>query len=123
MSDDDMNADDAPSPSSTDGDQPDDRWYVLVHTPGPSLPEGTSIFAHPAFADHLAFLRSLDERGWLVAAGPTKPESGEGMTIIRVPDAAGVVDVDLLATTEDRCVAEGYLSVAVGIWHVAMRGV
>ena len=99
----------------------DDRWFVLLHTPGPSLPDGSSIFAHPAFTDHLAFLSGLHERGWLVAAGPTDPARGEGMTVVRIP-AGTEVDIDALARTEDRCVAAGFLDVRIQPWLVALSG-
>lgn len=99
----------------------DDRWFRLVHTPGPALDDGASIFAHPAFAEHLAFLGRLDQQGWLVAAGPTDPQRGEGMTIVRIP--AGVdADIEELARIDDACVRDGYLAVEVCPWLVAMTG-
>ena len=44
-------------------------WLALMHTRGPAVRPGGSIFTHPDFAEHLAFLRRLRERGVLVAAG------------------------------------------------------
>lgn len=90
-------------------------WYALFHRPGPSLSAGESIFEHPAFGDHVAFLRRLQADGMLVAAGPLPDEPGAGMTIVRVADG---VDVTALATEDDRCVASGYLTVEVRPWDV-----
>jgi uncharacterized protein YciI len=94
-----------------------DRWIALIHRPGPAL-NGELIFAHPAFAEHVAFLERLRERSLLVAAGPLPDEPGAGMTIVRVRDEHGDVDITALATTDDLCVAGGYLTVEVRPWHV-----
>ena len=93
-------------------------WYALFHSPGPALPPGVSVFSHPAIGDHFAFLQSLKDRGLLVAAGPLDA-SGNGMTIVRVDDD---LDVTALATTEDRAVAAGYLTVDVRPWDVRIVG-
>lgn len=90
-------------------------WYALFHRPGPSLSPGESIFAHPAFAEHVAFLRRLREAGMLVAAGPLPDEAGAGMTVVRVAEG---VDVAALATVDDLCVASGHLTVEVREWDV-----
>lgn len=91
------------------------NWYALFHRPGPALSSGESIFTHPAFAEHVAFLGRLRERGMLVAAGPLPDEPGAGMTIVR---AADDVDVTALATVDDLCVASGHLTVEVRQWDV-----
>jgi uncharacterized protein YndB with AHSA1/START domain/uncharacterized protein YciI len=97
-------------------------WYALVHTPGPALADGESIFAHPAFAEHFAFLGRLQEQGLLVAAGPVDPDNGEGMAIVRVLPEHGDVDIEHLANTDDLCVAGGFLQVAVRPWSVRLVG-
>lgn len=93
-------------------------WFALVHRPGPAL-EGTSIFEHPAFGEHVAFLRRLQQRGLLVAAGPLPDEPGVGMTIVRADDG---VDVVALATVDDGSVAGGFLTVEVRPWDVRFTG-
>jgi uncharacterized protein YciI len=95
-----------------------DRWYALMHRPGPALPDGTSIFATPEFGEHVAFLNRMKQRGLLVAAGPLTDEDGAGMTVLRVTSDHGDVDVEELATTDDLCVAGGFLSVTVRPWQV-----
>jgi uncharacterized protein YndB with AHSA1/START domain/uncharacterized protein YciI len=106
-----------------DTEEAEAEWYTLLHTPGPALSDGESIFANPKFAEHTAFLERLRKRGLLIAAGPTAPERGEGMTIVRVP-AGQVAEVDLieLATQDDMCVAGGYLNVDVRAWDVRVTG-
>jgi uncharacterized protein YndB with AHSA1/START domain/uncharacterized protein YciI len=96
-------------------------WLALMHTPGPALPAGTSVFGHPDFAEHIGFLRRLDERGVLVAAGPLG-DSGEGMTVIRVPDAAEVAAYAELAQADDQSVARELLQVRIQPWHVSLAG-
>lgn len=95
-------------------------WYALVHTPGPALDDGTSVFAHPMFGEHLAFLGRLRDRGLLVAAGPVDPERGEGMAVVRVLPEHGDVDVAELARTDDASVAGGFLQVDVRPWSVRL---
>jgi uncharacterized protein YciI len=92
-------------------------WFVLRHRPGPALKDGDSVFAHPGFAEHVAFLERLTSRGLLLAAGPLPVEPGSGMTIIRVP-AGDDVDVADLAMRDDLSVVEGVLCVDVSPWAV-----
>ncbi|SDP57435.1 Activator of Hsp90 ATPase homolog 1-like protein [Pedococcus dokdonensis] len=92
-----------------------DRWFALEHRPGPLLAEGGSVFAHPLFAEHVAFLDRLAERGWLVAAGPVDAAAGTGMTVVRVP---ADVDVERTARDDDGSVRDGLLQVTVRPWDV-----
>lgn len=98
----------------------DDRWFALIHRPGPAVPKGTLVFADPGFRDHLAFVESLAERGLLVAAGPFPDEPGAGMTIVRVGDPE--LNVDALARTSDAAVVAGVLSVEIRPWAVRFVG-
>jgi uncharacterized protein YciI len=93
-----------------------------VHRPGPALPTGESIFATDAFGEHVAFLHRLRDRGLLVAAGPLTSADGSGMTVIRLRPEHGDLDVEELATVDDRCVATGFLAVTVQPWQVMFTG-
>jgi uncharacterized protein YndB with AHSA1/START domain/uncharacterized protein YciI len=96
-----------------------DRWFALLHRPGPALPDGASLFAQPEFREHLAFLGRLRDRGLLVAAGPVLGgEDGAGMAVVRVRPEHGDLDVPALAAEDDRCVALGFLEVSVRPWRV-----
>jgi len=46
-------------------------WHALLHRPGPGL-DRVSVFEHPAFLEHLTFVRRLQADGMLVAAGPCR---------------------------------------------------
>lgn len=70
--------------SATGGGGP--VWLVLDHTVGGAAGDD-SVFAHPLFGEHLAFLRSAGEAGVLVAAGPLRDDPGHGQTVLRVPAA------------------------------------
>lgn len=98
-----------------------DRWYALEHRPGPAMDEGESPFDHPLFAEHAAFLDRLQEAGRLVAAGPLTANGSTGMTVIRLA-ADDDVDVETLATEDDRAVAGGCLTVTVRPWDVRLSG-
>jgi uncharacterized protein YciI len=97
-------------------------WVALRHSPGPSAPAEGSLLAHPDFAEHLAFLERLSDRGVLVAAGPLAPNGQSvqsGMAVIRVPD--GEVDAYVReAREEDQSVVRGLLVVDPVVWHVAL---
>ncbi len=103
-------------------DDKQDRWFVLEHRAGPSLPAGMSIFATEQFREHLAFLSRLEDAGVLVAAGPLPDDDGTGMTIVRIRPSDGHIDIHALATTDDLCVAAGYLTVRIRPWAVALSG-
>ena len=98
-----------------------DSWLALHHRPGDHLPEGTSVFAHPLFSEHVAFLHRLQERGWLVAAGPVDAAQGHGMAVVRIP--LGELDeLTRLAREDDGSVAGGLLTVDVQPWDVRFTG-
>jgi uncharacterized protein YndB with AHSA1/START domain/uncharacterized protein YciI len=98
---------------------PDPDWYALLHQPGPALADGQSIFAHPDYREHMAFLHRLAQAGMLVAAGPLPGQPGSGMTVLR---AAADLDVQRLATEDDLSVVRGLLSVQVVPWAVQLSG-
>ncbi|HEX8093374.1 SRPBCC domain-containing protein [Jatrophihabitans sp.] len=101
-----------PEPAATD-------WYVLLHQPGPALTDGQSVFEHPDFAEHVAFLKRLAQYGLLVAAGPLPAQPGTGMTVVR---ADPNLDVQRLATEDDLSVVRGLLGVQVAPWLVQFTG-
>lgn len=96
-------------------------WFLLTHTPGPAVADGASVFAHPDFGEHFAFLSRLAERGLLVAAGPIPARSGAGAAVVRVP-AGAAVDVPALASKDDQSVVRGLLEVRVEEWDVRLTG-
>lgn len=97
-------------------------WYVLEHRPGPAVGDDASVFGHPLFAEHVAFLNRLRARGLLVAAGPLPEEPGAGMTVVRSPGSPSAEEVERLAREDDKCVAAGVLSVRVRPWAVMFTG-
>lgn len=92
-------------------------WLALMHTPGTVVEHPTEVFGHPDFREHIAFLRRLGERGVLVGAGPFAA-SGEGMTIVRLPDSEEVSAYLRIAHEDDRSVVNGLLDVCVRPWGV-----
>jgi uncharacterized protein YndB with AHSA1/START domain/uncharacterized protein YciI len=106
----------AVEPAGPGGDGP--VWLVLSHTAAPGVADP---FAHPDFAGHPAFLASLAEHGVLVAAGPFAG-TGEGMTVLRLPDPSGVARIVAAAAEEDLSVVNGVLEVRVRPWVVVMSG-
>jgi uncharacterized protein YndB with AHSA1/START domain/uncharacterized protein YciI len=96
-------------------------WFVLLNRPGPAVEQGSSIFQHPGFAEHVAFLERLHGRGLLVAAGPLPDEPGSGMTVVRVPEGDDA-DMHDLATRDDLSVVQGVLEVEVRPWDVRFTG-
>ena len=104
---------DADADDNTDGQE----WFALHHRPGAVLAEGESVFAHPLFPEHLAFLGRLRERGWLVAAGPVDAANGEGMAVVKVPAGSGPA-LEELARSDDASVVGQALTVTVQPWDV-----
>ena len=98
------------------------EWFALHHRPGAALANGESIFAHPLFPEHLAFLGRLRERGWLVAAGPVDAAKGEGMAVVKVPAGAGP-ELEELAQSDDASVVGEALVVTIQPWDVRFIGV
>jgi uncharacterized protein YciI len=100
----------------------DYTWVALFHEPGPSAPRDASLFQHPTFGEHVAFLERMQQRGFLVAAGPVAGAVGEGMTILRLPGADQLEEVKRLATQDDPSVASGFLRVSLRPWKVLLAG-
>jgi uncharacterized protein YciI len=92
-------------------------WYVLMHSPGPAVGAGDSVFDHPGFAEHVAFLRRRLAAGELIAAGPLLGTGGDGLTVLEVADFE---TAHRLATTDDQAVVTGVLTVIVRSWQVIM---
>jgi uncharacterized protein YndB with AHSA1/START domain/uncharacterized protein YciI len=105
-----------------DSQSTDEAWLVLAHTPGVVVAGGGSVFAHPDFGQHLAFLRRLVDEGVLVAAGPVDPDRGEGMAVVRLKDPAAVAELTRRAQDEDLSVARELLQVRVRPWGVTLAG-
>jgi uncharacterized protein YciI/uncharacterized protein YndB with AHSA1/START domain len=112
---------DGEADGETDGETDGESWFALHHRPGTALAEGGSVFAHPLFGEHVAFLGRLRDRGWLVAAGPVSPQDGVGMTVVRLPTEQGP-ELVALAREDDRSVAGGLLTVDVEPWDVRFTG-
>lgn len=93
-------------------------WFVILHRPSDGV--GAGVFADPRFAEHVAFLRRLAERGLLVAAGPLPDEPGAGMAVVR--DDSDSVDVSALAATDDLSVVRGLFTAEVRPWDVRFGG-
>jgi uncharacterized protein YndB with AHSA1/START domain/uncharacterized protein YciI len=108
-----------PADSEAAGSTPALDWYVLLHQPGPALADGRSVFEHPDFGEHVAFLQRLSGLGVLVAAGPLPAQPGTGMTVVKAPPD---LDVQRLATENDLSVVRGLLSVQVAPWLVRFTG-
>jgi uncharacterized protein YciI len=93
-------------------------WYVLLHTPGPAVPDGEKVFEQPGIAEHFAFLQRRADAGELVAAGPFgDAPDGAGMTVLDVPS---LEDADRLAREDDQSVVTGVLAVSVRPWLVRL---
>jgi len=75
----------------------------------------------PRFMKHLAFLRSLAQKGWLVAADSFKDVDCEGMAIVRIPQSLGLDEFSRLARA-DEAVTSGLLDVRIRPWNVALTG-
>lgn len=94
-------------------------WVALVHTPRGGA--GATVFGDPRFADHVAFLRRMQEAGYLVAAGPFDDIAGEGMTILRLP-GGGALDRARSLAEADLSVVNGLFELRVRPWSVALSG-
>lgn len=105
-----------PDTAGSDG-QSGVTWLVLQHTVW--APDQDSVFTDPRFADHVAFLRGVDQRGWLVAAGNLPDSPGSGMTVLRVPDGDLPVAV-AAAQDDDGSVTGALFGVLVRPWNVAL---
>jgi uncharacterized protein YciI len=92
-------------------------WFVLLHTRGPAVADGQSVFEHPGIGEHYAFLQRRVMAGELVAAGPLPDEPGSGMTVLALPD---LDTATRLATEDDQAVVNGVLRVQVRPWQVVM---
>ncbi|HEX3540354.1 MAG TPA: YciI family protein [Acidimicrobiales bacterium] len=103
----------------------EETWVALLHRPGPAAPAQGSVFDDPRFADHISFLRRMNDAGYLIAAGPMvaldEDPSGEGMTVLRLPGADRYEEAERLARQDDASVAAGFFEVTVRRWRVVMQ--
>lgn len=95
------------------------QFFVLFHSPGPAWNQKLGFMEQPGIGEHIAFMRSLTERGLMVLGGPfgdEDPRVAVGMAVIAAADRA---EAERLAH-EDRSVEHGLLRVAVRPWIVPM---
>ncbi len=95
------------------------QLFVLFHSAGPAWDKTLGFMEQPGIGEHIAFMRSLTERGLMVLGGPFGDEDAGvavGMAVIAAPDA----DAAELVAHEDRSVAHGLIRVSVRPWTVPM---
>lgn len=92
-------------------------WFLLLHVPGPAIPDGGSAFDHPDIAEHYAFLQRRAADGTLIAAGPLADQDGAGATVLA---AESLAEAERLATHDDQAVMRGVLTVRVRPWTVML---
>lgn len=73
----------------------------------------------PGVEDHIAFMRSLTERGLMVLGGPFSDGDATAAVGIAVITARDAAEAELVAL-EDRSVENGLIRVAVRPWSVPM---
>ena len=95
------------------------QLFVLNHSPGPGWDSKLGFMEQPGIGEHVAFMRSLTERGLMVLGGPFADENAEaavGMAVIIAADA----DEAYCLAHEDRSLEHGLIRVSVRPWTVPM---
>ena len=95
------------------------QLFVLFHSPGPAWDQTLGFTEQPGIGEHVAFMRSLTERGLMVLGGPfgdEDPGVAVGMAVIIAADRG---EAERLAL-EDRSVEHGLIRVSVRPWNVPM---
>jgi uncharacterized protein YciI len=90
-------------------------WAALLLTPAED--QGAAVFEDERFGGHIAFLNLMEDSGYLVAAGPLLDQDGAGMTILRLPGAGRLDEIERLAYV-DTSVSSGLFEVTVRPWQV-----
>ena len=93
--------------------------FVIEHSTGPAWRAGTPYPAQPGIEGHMAFMRSLHDRGILVIGGPFTDAVGDrpvGMAIVR----AETTEAAEALAAEDASVAAGLIRYHVRPWMVPM---
>jgi uncharacterized protein len=95
------------------------QLFVIEHSPGRAWLDGVGFREQPGVDVHMAFMRSLHDRGVLVLGGPFLDDADGthvGMAIIRAESQEAA---DALASG-DASVAAGLLQIRVRPWLVPM---
>ena len=93
--------------------------FVIEHSAGPAWVDGTPYPEQPGIERHIAFMRSLDERGVLILGGPfTDLHAGApvGMALVRLGSQE---EAEALASG-DASVSAGLIRYRVRPWRVPM---
>jgi uncharacterized protein YciI len=91
-------------------------YHVIVHMPGPAWRPGVPFFEQPNVEGHVAFMRSLDDRGLMALGGPFVDEESGGMAVV---ETATAEEADALAR-EDPSIANGLLTFRIRPWRAVM---
>jgi len=95
------------------------QLFALLHSPGPRWNHAIGFLEQPGVEEHIAFMRSLSDRGLMVLGGPFGDDDATqwvGMALVTAPDAGAAERLAL----EDRSVASGLVRVTVRPWNVPM---
>jgi uncharacterized protein YciI len=93
--------------------------FVIEHSPGRTWLHGVGFREQPGVDVHMAFMRTLHDRGLLVLGGPFLDEADGahvGMAIIRAKSREAAATL----ASEDASVSAGLLQVRVRPWLVPM---
>jgi len=92
--------------------------FALFHSPGPGWADGVGFREQPGVELHYGFMKSLHDRGLLVAGGPfldsVSPGRAVGVAVIR----AGSAEEATAIANEDPSIDAGLLRVEVRPWYV-----
>lgn len=95
------------------------QLFVLFHSPGPVWDPAVAFMEQRGIGAHIAFMRSLTERGLMALGGPFADDDASGtvgMAVIAVADGG---EAERLAH-EDRSIEAGLIKVSVRPWMVPM---
>lgn len=95
------------------------RLFVLFHSPGPAWDRTLGFMQQPGIEAHIAFMRSLTERGLMALGGPFADDDATGAVGMAVIATADAKEAERLAH-EDRSVEAGLIIVSVRPWMVPM---
>lgn len=87
------------------------RLYAVFFRPGPRWLEGKTIFEQP-LDSHVAYLKSLYEKGIVLLAGPLEG-SGGGLTILQLADEEEAQTL----IEADPAISQGVLTYTLHRWY------
>lgn len=92
--------------------------YAITRDAGPGWTEGEGAFAQPGVNDHVVFMNTLAEDGFLLLAGPLAGSEEGQIRVLLIADAESEADIHRRLADDPWALSERLVTTSVETWNL-----